>query len=294
MKTNRTLLVFFKVFFSFLLLYLIFTMVPLNVVTTTILNCNPYLLSSALLFNILSLSFSALRSRVYFSHYGLSLKNKDALSIYYIGAMFNIILPSGIGGDGYKIFLLSKLHNFSKLKSLRIIIYERANGLYPLCVLSLLILVYTPFYDINTFSKYIINICIFLVTPCYFIGAKYMLMDKFSIALKALPISFIVQILQIVSAVFAIYALDANISYEHLKSYVAIFLISSIMAILPISIGGVGVREFCFLEGSRLIYMTNQDFAVSIAVAIFMVTFFTSILSIPIWLRYTISLDKKP
>ena len=86
--------------------------------------------------------------------------------------MFNIILPSGIGGDGYKIFLLSKLHNFSKLKSLRIIIYERANGLYPLCVLSLLILVYTPFYDINTFSKYIINICIFFSYSMLFYWSK--------------------------------------------------------------------------------------------------------------------------
>lgn len=287
MKTNRTILAFFKASFSALLLYIIFTKVPFNVVARTIGNANPYTLALALFCNISSLAFSALRSKLYFSYYGLSLKIKDAMSIYYIGSMFNAILPSGIGGDGYKIFLLSKLYNFSKLKSLRTILYERANGLYPLCVLSLLILVYTPFYEINTFSKYIINICAILVTPFYFLGARYILMDKTEIALRALPISFIVQLLQMLSCVFAIYALDPNLGYQDLKSYVGIFLISSIFAILPISIGGVGIREFCFLEGSKLIYMTDVDKSVSIAVTIFMITIFTAIISIPIWIKYT-------
>lgn len=287
MKTNRAILAFFKASFSALLLYLIFTKVPFNVVARTIKNANPYILAIALFCNIFSLAFSALRSQLYFSYYGLSLKTKDAMSIYYIGSMFNIILPSGIGGDGYKIFLLSKLYHFSKLKSLRTILYERANGLYPLCALSLLILVYTPFYEINIFSKYIINICAVLVTPCYFLGAKYILMDKTEIAFKALPLSFIVQLLQVLSAAFAIYALDTNIGLQDLKSYIGIFLISSIFVILPISIGGVGIREFCFLEGSKLIYMVDTDKSVSIAVVIFMITIFTAILSIPIWIKYT-------
>lgn len=291
MKRNRAILAFFKASFSALLLYLIFTKVPFNVVAITIGNANPYILALALFCNLSSLAFSALRSKLYFSYYGLRLKIKDAMSIYYIGSMFNAILPSGIGGDGYKIFLLSKLYNFSKLKSLRTILYERANGLYPLCVLSLLILFYTPFYEINTFSKYIINICAILVTPFYFLGARYILMDKTEIALKALPLSFIVQLLQVCSAVFAIYALDANVGYYDLKSYVAIFLISSIFAILPISIGGVGIREFCFLEGSKLIYMTDVDKSVSIAVTIFMITIFTAIISIPIWIKYTSSIN---
>ena len=56
--------------------------------------------------------------------------------------------------------------------------------------------------------------------------------------------SFLVQISQLISVFFILKALGVD---ELLFRYLFIFLISSIVAMLPISIGGMGLRELTFL-----------------------------------------------
>jgi len=51
---------------------------------------------------------------------------------------------------------------------------------------------------------------------------------------------------------------------ENIMSYMFIFLISSIVAVLPITIGGVGSREVTFMIGAQLL---NLDINLSIALS---------------------------
>ena len=63
-------------------------------------------------------------------------------------------------------------------------------------------------------------------------------------------IQLFVQLLQLGSAWMIIMALGGD---EQLMSYLLVFLISSIVAVLPISIGGMGVRELTFLYGAQIL-----------------------------------------
>jgi hypothetical protein len=60
-----------------------------------------------------------------------------------------------------------------------------------------------------------------------------------------------------------------------LIEYLLIFLISSIAAMLPISIGGIGIREMVFLKISDYLFL-DQKVAVAISLTFYLITVFAS------------------
>ncbi|MDT8394238.1 MAG: lysylphosphatidylglycerol synthase domain-containing protein [Bacteroidales bacterium] len=78
-----------------------------------------------------------------------------------------------------------------------------------------------------------------------------------------------VQIMQLLSAWLIIMALGGGDG--HLMDYLLVFLVSSIVAVLPISIGGMGVRELTFLYGAQFLGI-NSALAVSISLVFYLIT----------------------
>lgn len=72
-------------------------------------------LAAAVLLFTLSKVASAERLRMLFQHIGLFLGRWSHLKLYWLGMYYNLFLPGGIGGDGYKIFLLGRLTQLSQL-----------------------------------------------------------------------------------------------------------------------------------------------------------------------------------
>jgi len=83
-----------------------------------------------------------------------------------------------------------------------------------------------------------------------------------------LILSLGVQILQIICVWMIIMAVG---THGHILSYLLIFLVSSIVAVLPISIGGVGVRELTFLYGAELLGV-DMNVAVGISLMFYVIT----------------------
>jgi uncharacterized protein (TIRG00374 family) len=77
-----------------------------------------------------------------------------------------------------------------------------------------------------------------------------------------------VQLLQLACVYMLLIALGAD---QHIPEYLLVFLVSSIIAVLPISIGGMGVRELTFLYGAQLLGI-DQDLAVSISLLFYIIT----------------------
>jgi len=232
----------------------------------------------ALLVSNMSLVFSAMRSRYYFHENGLYLRKGFSVMIYYIGYFFNILLPGGIGGDGLKVFYLYKLEKFSKIKSLKVILNERVNGFYALIVLGFLIIYHTSFAEVIQHSVLLNTVLLVLVAPVYFWGVKYVLQDKIKVAMNASIYSFMIQILQVISAYFLILSfgiLDLN-SIE-IANYIYLFIVASVMTVIPITIGGIGIRELVFLYGMELIDYGNVEAAVAYAFLNFVIYVLTSI-----------------
>ena len=65
------------------------------------------------IFGIVSISVSPLRN----------------IKLYYVGMFYNLFLPGGIGGDGYKVWMLRREFSSSWKSLILISFLERLNGL---------------------------------------------------------------------------------------------------------------------------------------------------------------------
>jgi len=84
--------------------------------------------------------------------------------------------------------------------------------------------------------------------------------------------SFMVQGLQLLAILMILGAF--NIKTDQIE-YLLIFLISSVAAMLPISVGGIGIREMVFFKISDLLFL-DQKVAVAISLTFYLITLLAS------------------
>jgi uncharacterized protein (TIRG00374 family) len=84
--------------------------------------------------------------------------------------------------------------------------------------------------------------------------------------------SFGVQILQVISAWFILLSFGVS---QDIMTYLFVFLVSSIVAVLPLTIGGVGSREFTFLLGAQWLGL-DINLSVALSFLFYLITAFTS------------------
>ena len=241
-----------------------------------------YILSALIVF-VLSKLVSAYRLNLYFTAIDLKLRNKTNLQLYLLGMFYNLFLPGGIGGDGYKIYLLQKNYQTGTKKIFGAVLADRISGMVALVILALIGLSFLDFqvishwqivtapFSIFKFQLSIFNLS-FLLIPlvflAYYFFIKYIYPYFLKINLLTFGYGFIVQLLQVLCAWLLLLALGET---ENHPSYLVIFLVSSAVAVLPISIGGVGVRELTFLYGSQLLNV-DINIAVGISFLFYMIT----------------------
>lgn len=279
---KSSIIILFKVVFLIAVFWFVFNKIDAVAFESYFLNASlPWLIISYLMLHI-SLWFSALRSRYYFTTYNAYFSKSFSIVLYYIGTAFNVILPGGIGGDGYRVYLLWKLEKFSKLTSLRIILYERVNGVYLLILLALLL---APLSSIILFIPYgtYLNLgLLILVTPCYFIGTKYIFKDKVPTMFYASFYSFWVQLFQLLFAFCLTRAILPDPNFTDYINFAVLFSIASIVAIIPISIGGAGLRELTFLYGASILN-TSAESGIAFALMSFVLYVLTAVWGVPLF-----------
>ncbi len=250
---------FLKIAMSVVVLYYVFTKIDIREVYDIITSANFIYLFVALILFALSKVVSSFRLNCYFKAIDLHLSEKSNIRLYLLGMYYNLFLPGGIGGDGYKVWLLNKRFGI-KIKNLFwSVMIDRVNGVYVLFILALLMV---PFLKLG--QEYSIGaiILIPLTFLIFVIIHKYYFKRFFKVLSQTTLLSAVVQILQLGSAVFILFAND---SFDKLTAYLFLFLVSSIVATLPITIGGIGSRELTFLFGAKLL---NLDINLSIALSL--------------------------
>jgi glycosyltransferase 2 family protein len=253
---------------------------------------NLWFLFLAFLAFALSKLVSAFRLNIFFQAIDLKLKEKTNIELYMLGMFYNLFLPGGIGGDGYKIYLLQKNYETGTKKIFGAVLTDRISGMVALVVLALLGF---SFLELNVishwslvnlrFSIFNLQLSIFnlafilipLVFLAYYFFIKYLYPYFLKINLVTYFYAFAVQMLQVACAWFLLMALG---EHEHHLEYIVIFLISSAVAVLPISIGGVGVRELTFLYGSQLL---NVDINVAVGISFLFYLITTAVSLSGIW-----------
>jgi uncharacterized protein (TIRG00374 family) len=85
-----------------------------------------------------------------------------------------------------------------------------------------------------------------------------------------------VQIAQVIAAILILKALGHN---QSISPYIFIFLISSVVAVIPFTIGGVGAREMTFLYAADILRL-DLNTSVALSLLFFLITALVSLTGI--------------
>jgi len=194
----------------------------------------------------------ALRMRYFFKGGGLPLTLQYSVMLYYIGAFFNYVLPGGIGGDGYRIYHLAKRSHIKPLRLTQLVIADRLSGLFILalfCLTGMIIIASSRYIwfvlgDMHIWVGWVLIALMLGGSAFYFFAARFLLSQKWSATFGGLIYSIGVQGF---STLLFLVILHASGQFQWPLEYTVIFLAAYVAGTLPISIGGLGVRELvCF------------------------------------------------
>ncbi len=251
-----------QLFGTALALYLVLRKTDVAQLFSTIRNANPwYLLLSLLFFNISKL-FNALRLNRFLKAVGIELSTIYNLKLYYLGMFYNLFLPGGVGGDGYKIYLLQKNHGLKMINIFHAVLWDRIGGMFALLFLSIVLLLPSTF--ALEFPQLVPYgwAALAAIYPLLLLINKLFYKQFVGVFTLTAVESMMVQVTQTISAFFILQAISLHANQV---DYLAIFLISTIATILPISIGGAGAREITFYYLLNFVHLeTNPGVALSL------------------------------
>ena len=230
----------------------------------------------AAVFFILSKMVAAVRLNIYFKNIQIQLPQATNLRLYWLGMFYNLFLPGGIGGDAYKVILLNKKGIGSSYKlTTAAVLLDRISGVAGLGILAAI------FYFLLFKGSLYANLIVVSIIPgllLYWLIVKKWFPSFIKGFNATLVLGLAVQLLQLACIWFLM--LSVGINY-HFNAFQLIFLLSSIVAILPFTIGGLGARELVFLWGATQFGLDTHE-AVYISLLFYLITVIVSLIGV-IW-----------
>ncbi len=274
-SSNKKIKLIFKLFVTLWALFYLFSHIETHALFLIIEKAHiGWLFLAFLSFNLSKIA-SSIRLNYYFRSIQITLDEWSNLRLYYLGMFYNLFLPGGISGDGYKIYILAKRREKSYTKLLQATLLDRISGLGALLALGGMLFLMSQFASLSSIFQILALITAVSIIPLNYIITERFFADYFAVFFPTTLYAFGVQLLQLLCALFLIWAIDAPSSMT--IEYLTLFLISSLVAILPISIGGIGVRELTFLYGFGLIGGDTTS-AVAFSLLFFLITAISSLI----------------
>ena len=217
---------------------------------------------------------SAIRLNYFFRALGLFLSEKFNLKLYYLGMLYNQFLPGGIGGDGYKVYLLNKWHKTSVKLLVAATLLDRVSGVVALGFLAFGLGLMGTAKEALTPYGLVLWVGLVMAYPVYYL-LVHLLFKTFKQVnhitnLQALG----VQVLQLLSAFLILQSLGVESSFV---DYLTLFLVTSVAASLPISLpGGIGIRELVMVNGAIYLAIDKTD-ATALATLFFLISLISAI-----------------
>ncbi len=181
------------------------------------------------------------------------------VKLYFLGMFYNIFLPTNIGGDIIKISAINDKKPHSIKRAVISVLADRITGL---CILAFFIIFGCCFYHKNNILNFIgiVVVLSFLFVVSFFL---YIIRHKNLIPSKLKKIFDCIILLckkeclyeiSIISVIFHFILIfmhyciaqmyHLNIPFEY---YFILYPITAIIASLPISINGMGIKEFAYV-----------------------------------------------
>lgn len=255
----------FKVVVTVGALYWVSEKISFQDLKEALADCNYLFLLLALLCYTLSQMMASSRLKSFLGVIGLPLTERYNFRLYQLGLLYNFFLPGGIGGDGYKIYFLKKNHTVKGRKVLSAVFFDRLSGLWALGIITGGLVIFMPRLAIPN----VVTISVLLIaTATYLYFLKLFFKDFLAKFIITHTKALVVQGLQTLSAISILYALNFDGKFS---PYLLIFLLSSLVAIVPSILGGVGLRESLMTFGASY-FQLDPHLAVLISLIFYMIS----------------------
>jgi len=244
-----------------------------------------------LLLAVLSFMFSkllaAFRLNINFRNINVKLPEWRNIKLYWLGMFYNLFLPGSISGDAYKVVILNRKYNAPYKKTSIAVLLDRFSGLLALGVI--LSMYGAIVLDIWWWDAILIAGALFAILALYIV-VRFMFKDFLPGFWPTFLWGLAVQTFQVVCLYCVLLSLGnvflATGMEPHQPEWIFIFLVASVVSVVPISLGGgLGTREFVFVEGATFFHLDPH-----IAVIISLLFYLSNLLS-SIWGAYFIFHD---
>ena len=227
----------------------------------------------------LSQWFSAVRLKFYYEKAGVPMSQRYAMALHYAGMFYNLLLPGGIGGDAYKVYLLKRTAKFPIMPGIRIQFANRGNGLLAMLMFMLLTLCLL---DAPVPLEWRLLVCLaggaFFVTVYRVIAVRF-LKESSQMTWEAFRFSLGVQAMALAAVTTLLLGMHAG---ENLIEYQLLFLVAAIVGLIPVTVGGLGIREATFFYGATFLshfssVPVDPELGVTLSLCYFAVTAVSSL-----------------
>lgn len=237
--------------------------------------------------------------KIILKYQGFSVPYLYLMRLYLTGIFFNNFLPSTIGGDGYRIYKLIKYSKTNYQSALSVLI-DRLSGFFALLILAL-IFALVKYKTIEPMILYLVcGINLVFWIGIYILKHEKMytllmkILKKFNLTkiselvheiydalnkyktkyyIPVLGFSFLAQLTNISVNYFIGTALGADIS---IINYVLYFPLIAILATIPITVNGLGLRENLYVSFFMRTGM-RKEVAFALSVGYYILTVISSI-----------------
>jgi len=278
--TKRLIKLLIKVVITVLCFWYISTKIDFSKAWQSLLTANRWYLFLAVLSFMFSKLLAAFRLNINFRNINIRLPEWKNIKLYWLGMFYNLFLPGSISGDAYKVVILSRKFKAPYKKTTVAVLLDRFSGLLALGVILSIygaIVLQNKWWDVILIAGALLAIAgLYIVVRFFF---KDFLPGFWSTFLWGMG----VQVFQVVCLYCVLLSLNIPL---HQPEWIFIFLVASVVSVLPISLGGgLGTREFVFVEGARF-FLLDPHLGVIISLL-----FYVSNLLSSIWGSYFIFHD---
>ncbi|WP_373494728.1 lysylphosphatidylglycerol synthase transmembrane domain-containing protein [Aquiflexum sp.] len=272
---NKKTKFFAKLLLSGFAIYLVYIKLDHERFLLVLKSLDLWYLVPAVVFFVLSKICTALRLNAIFRTIEVFISEKENFRLYAVGMFYNLFLPGGVGGDGYKVVVINKFLKTPVKNLVQAVLLDRLLGLAAIVVF---LLIFSWWIELSlpiifAFPKDLYLIFSIIVIPAFYLFQWILFRDFIASFLIGMILSFLGQTSQLICTYMILLALGIT---EGIANYQFVFLISSVATVIPITVGGIGIRELVFIYSEKFVEISVNS-AVAFSLVFFMITALVSL-----------------
>jgi uncharacterized membrane protein YbhN (UPF0104 family) len=234
-----------KIVVTVLCFWYISTKIDFTKAWEALLKANWWFLLLAVLSFMFSKLLAAFRLNINFRNIHINLSEWKNIKLYWLGMFYNLFLPGSISGDAYKVIILTKKFKTPYKKTTAAVLLDRFSGLLAL---GIILSVYGVIVLDNKLWDGLMIAGSLIAIAGMYIAVRFLFKDFLPGFWSTFLWGMGVQIFQVI----CLYCVLTSLHIPLIQSqWIFIFLVASVVSVLPISLGGgLGTREFVFVEGA--------------------------------------------